>query len=117
LAYRLHLIYTRKGADNDHVFHHRSLWFIALVASEQTTIICSTEQFVIPVRGAGLGSFGVAHITPAKSNVPYLLQFWGSGCAKRKACVNGTFSIHYQAGLIDQRITGKVVIPVKGIVQ
>ncbi|WP_145168006.1 glycoside hydrolase [Rubripirellula lacrimiformis] len=60
----LFLVYTRKGADNDHVFRHRAPLFIAEVDPEKLQVIRSTEQIVVPQRGARLGNFGVANITP-----------------------------------------------------
>jgi hypothetical protein len=58
-AGRLHLVYTRRGAGNDHVFRHRAPLFIAQVDPERLCVIRDTEQIVIPERGARLGNFGV----------------------------------------------------------
>ena len=57
------LSYTRKGANNDHVFRHRAPLFIAQVDPEKLQVIRSTEQILIPERGAGLGNaFGVTEV-------------------------------------------------------
>jgi len=57
------LAYTRKGANNDHVFRHRAPLFIAQVDPEKLHVIRSTERVLIPERGAGLGNaFGVTEV-------------------------------------------------------
>ena len=55
----LHLVYTRRGADNDHVFRHRAPLFIAEVNQESLRIVRDSEQILAPNRGARLGNFGV----------------------------------------------------------
>ena len=64
---KLFLVYTRKGADNDHVFRHRAPLFMAEVDPENLCAIRATEQILVPERGARLGNFGVTHITPEES--------------------------------------------------
>ena len=59
----LWLVYTRKGAGNDHVFRHRAPLFIAKVDPEKLHIIRSTEQILVPEKGARLGNFGVTEIS------------------------------------------------------
>jgi hypothetical protein len=51
----LYLIYTRKGANNDHVFRHRAPIFIAKVDPEKLNVIRSTEQILMPETGVDLG--------------------------------------------------------------
>lgn len=63
----LFLVYTRRGADNDHVMRHRAPLFIAQVDPERLHLIRSTEQVVVPERGATLGNFGVAKISADES--------------------------------------------------
>ncbi len=63
----LYLVYTRRGANNDHVFRHRAPLFIAQVDPEKLHVIRSTEQVLVPERGARLGNFGVAQITPTET--------------------------------------------------
>jgi len=75
----LFLVYTRKGADNDHVFRHRAPLFIARVDPESLTVIRSTEQILVPERGARLGNFGVTAVSPDETWVVVTewMQTWG----------------------------------------
>lgn len=63
----LFLSYTRKGANNDHIFRHRAPLFVAQVDPERLTVIRSTEQVAIPDRGAPLGNFGASAISASES--------------------------------------------------
>jgi hypothetical protein len=63
----LFLTYTRRGADNDHIFRHRAPMFIAQVDPDKLHVIRSTERVIIPERGATLGNFGASNITPEES--------------------------------------------------
>ena len=54
---RLYLVYTRRGANNDHVFRHRAPLFFAEVDMDALRVIRSTEQIAVPERGARLGNF------------------------------------------------------------
>ena len=58
----LYLIYTRHGANNDHVFRHRAPLFIAEVDKDRLCVIRETEQILVPERGARLGNFGVTQV-------------------------------------------------------
>jgi hypothetical protein len=58
----LFLVYTRRGADNDHIIRNRAPLFIAQVDPERLCVIRATERIVVPERGAMLGNFGVATI-------------------------------------------------------
>ena len=60
----LYLVYTRRGANNDHVFRHRAPLFMAKVDTETLQVIRNTEQILVPERGARLGNFGVVDISP-----------------------------------------------------
>ncbi len=60
----LFLVYTRRGANNDHVFRHRAPLFMAQVDPENLCVIRETEQILVPERGARLGNFGVTNISP-----------------------------------------------------
>ncbi len=60
----LFLVYTRRGANNDHVFRHRAPLFMAQVDPEALCVIRETEQILVPERGARLGNFGVTDVTP-----------------------------------------------------
>ena len=59
----LFLVYTRKGADNDHVFRHRAPLFIARVDPDKLQVIRTTEQVLVPEKGARLGNFGVTRFS------------------------------------------------------
>lgn len=60
----LYLVYTRRGADNDHVFRHRAPLFMAQVDPEKLHVIRETERVLVPERGARLGNFGVVDVSP-----------------------------------------------------
>jgi hypothetical protein len=63
----LFLVYTRKGADNDHVMRHRAPLFMAQVVPELGYVIRETEQIIVPERGARLGNFGVTEVNREQS--------------------------------------------------
>ncbi len=75
----LFLVYTRKGADNDHVFRHRAPLFIARIDPKHVSIIRATEQILVPERGARLGNFGVTNVGPNEIwvTVTEWMQTWG----------------------------------------
>ena len=75
----LFLVYTRKGADNDHVFRHRAPLFIAQVDPETLQVIQKTERILVPERGARLGNFGVVDVSPEETWVVVTewMQTWG----------------------------------------
>lgn len=60
----LFLVYTRKGANNDHIPRNRAPLFMSQVDTEKLCLIRSTEQIVVPERGAMLGNFGVVTVSP-----------------------------------------------------
>ncbi|MEZ6135499.1 MAG: hypothetical protein R3C53_11375 [Pirellulaceae bacterium] len=60
----LYLVYTRRGAENDHVFRHRAPLFIAQVDPVQLHVMRDTEQVLVAERGARLGNFGVVDVSP-----------------------------------------------------
>ena len=63
----LFLVYTRRNADNDHVFRHRAPLFMAQVDPDRVCLIRETERIVVPERGARLGNFGVTTCSPDES--------------------------------------------------
>ncbi len=63
----LYLVYTRRGANNDHVMRHRAPLFIAQVDTEKLCVIRETERILVPERGARLGNFGVVQISENES--------------------------------------------------
>jgi len=54
----LFLIYTRRGASNDHIIRHRAPLFMAQVDPATLRVRRATEKVVVPERGAELGNFG-----------------------------------------------------------
>lgn len=64
---KLFLVYTRRGANNDHIFRHRAPLFIAQVDPMSLRVIRKTEQVIVPERGARLGNFGVVDVSPNES--------------------------------------------------
>jgi len=74
----LFLVYTRKGASNDHVFRHRAPLFIAQVDPEKLRVIRSTERVLVPERGARLGNFGVTEVNEHETwvTVAEWMQTW-----------------------------------------
>ncbi|HLT94022.1 MAG TPA: hypothetical protein VKZ56_05645 [Membranihabitans sp.] len=63
----LFLVYTRRGANNDHVFRHRAPLFMARVDPGKLCVIRSTERILVPEKGARLGNFGVVDISPEET--------------------------------------------------
>ena len=63
----LFLVYTRRGAHNDHVFRHRAPLFMAQVDTDRLCIVRATERVVVPEHGARLGNFGTAAVSPEES--------------------------------------------------
>ena len=63
----LYLVYTRRGADNDHVFRHRAPLFAAKV--EHMRLRRDTEAVLVGQRGARLGNFGVTSCPDGKAAV------------------------------------------------
>lgn len=59
----LFLVYTRRGANNDHVFRHRAPLFMAQVDPVSPHVIRDSERILVPERGARLGNFGVTDIS------------------------------------------------------
>ncbi len=66
-SHGLFLVYTRRGANNDHVFRHRAPLFMARVDPERLCVLRETERIVVPERGARLGNFGVAAASAEES--------------------------------------------------
>ena len=60
----LFLVYTRRGASNDHVIRHRAPLFIGQVDVAKLAVRRSTERILVPDRGARLGNFGVTEVSP-----------------------------------------------------
>jgi hypothetical protein len=58
----LYLVYTRRGANNDHIPRNRAPLFIGQVDPENLRVIRATERELMPQRGAKLGNFGVTEV-------------------------------------------------------
>jgi hypothetical protein len=63
----LFLVYTRRGADNDHIFRHRAPLFIARVDPERLCVIRDTERVLVPEHGTRMGNFGVVEVSPRET--------------------------------------------------
>tara|TARA_R110002072_G_scaffold303029_3_gene491504 strand:+ start:21295 stop:22488 length:1194 start_codon:yes stop_codon:yes gene_type:complete len=63
----LFLVYTRRGANNDHIMRHRAPLFIGQVNPETLQVIRSTEQILMPENHATLGNSGVCRISGNES--------------------------------------------------
>ena len=63
----LYLVYTRRGADNDHIFRHRAPLFIARVDPERLVVLRETEQVLVPQTGTRMGNFGVVKVSPQET--------------------------------------------------
>jgi len=76
------LVYTRRGANNDHVFRHRAPLFIAQVDPDRMCVIRETERIVVPERGARLGNFGVCEVSANETWVTVCEWMQPVGCEK-----------------------------------
>jgi hypothetical protein len=63
----LFLVYTRRGANNDHVMRHRAPLFIGRVDVDRQCVLRGTERVLVPERGAELGNFGAAAVSAGES--------------------------------------------------
>ena len=78
----LFLVYTRRGANNDHVFRHRAPLFMAQVDPERLAVLRETERILVPERGARLGNFGVTQVSPDETWVTVAEWMQPKGCEK-----------------------------------
>ena len=74
----LYLVYTRRGAENDHVFRHRAPLFAARV--EQLRLVRESERVVVPQRGARLGNFTATQLENGKAAVMAAEWMQPKGC-------------------------------------
>jgi len=79
------LVYTRRGAGNDHVFRHRAPLFIAQVDPARLRVIRRTERILVPQRGARLGNFGVVRVNDSETWVTVTEWMQPRGCEKHGA--------------------------------
>jgi len=59
----LFLVYTRRGANNDHIPRHRAPLFIAQVDPEKLHVLRGTERVAVPERGVDIGNFDATTIS------------------------------------------------------
>jgi hypothetical protein len=89
----LFLVYTRRGADNDHVMRHRAPLFIAQVDPKKLCVVRQTERILIPERGAPMGNFGAAKVTENESWVTVSEFMWPAWnkMARKKGAAGTSF--------------------------
>jgi len=75
----LFLVYTRRGANNDHVMRHRAPLFIARIDPVKLNVIRESEQILVPEKGARLGNFGVTEVSPDETWVTVTEWMQGPG--------------------------------------
>jgi hypothetical protein len=63
----LFLVYTRRGANNDHIFRHRAPLFIAQVDPERLVVIRKTEKVLLEENEACLGNSGICRVSDQES--------------------------------------------------
>lgn len=63
----LFIVYTRRGANNDHVFRHRAPLFMARVDPQKLVVLRDTERIIIPDTGTRMGNFGVVKVSPTQT--------------------------------------------------
>lgn len=63
----LFLIYTRRGAENDHIMRHRAPLFMAEIDPDLLQVKRASERTIVPERGATLGNFGANPFSPTES--------------------------------------------------
>ena len=80
LGDELYLVYTRRGADNDHVFRHRAPLFAAKVKNMR--LVRDSEFVVVGEKGARLGNFGVTSFKEQDAVVMAAEWMQPIGCEK-----------------------------------
>ncbi len=81
----LFLVYTRRGANNDHIIRHRAPLFIAQVDPERLCVLRKTERVLIPERGGEFGNFGANPFDRGESWVTVAEGVWSDDARKRGA--------------------------------
>ncbi|MBX9788733.1 MAG: SGNH/GDSL hydrolase family protein [Pirellulales bacterium] len=81
----LFLVYTRRGANNDHIIRHRAPLFMGRVDTATLRVIRASEKIIIPERGGEFGNFGANAATPAESWVTVGEGVWSDDARKRGA--------------------------------
>lgn len=81
----LFLVYTRRGANNDHIARHRAPLFMAQVDPQTLQVMRRTERVVIPERGGELGNFGASAMSPSESWITVSEGVWNDDARDRGA--------------------------------
>jgi hypothetical protein len=76
----LYLVYTKRDADNAHVFRHRAPLYAACV--EDMRLVRESEVALIPERGARLGNFGVCSLEDGTALVMAAEWMQPQGCER-----------------------------------
>ncbi len=77
------LVYTRRGANNDHIMRHRAPLFAAEVDRERLCVRRGTERILIPERGGEMGNFGASAIDARESWVTVGEGVWDDAAHRR----------------------------------
>lgn len=88
----LFLVYTRRGANNDHIFRHRAPLFIAQVDPNALHVVRGTERILLPERGATLGNFGAAAISENESWVT-VAEYVANDEARKRGAEGAVFVV------------------------
>lgn len=99
----LFLVYTRRAANNHHVFRHRAPLFVAQVDPDRLCVIRETERVLVPERGARLGNFQVVDVSEHETWVT--VTEWMQGLAPfqsdwRRVAAHGADNRVYAARLV-----------------
>lgn len=89
-AENLYLVYTRRGANNDHIIRNRAPLFIARVDTKNLRVIKLSEKILIPERGGEMGNFGASTISATESWVTVSEGVWNDD-ARRRGAKGATF--------------------------
>ncbi|MCC6124062.1 MAG: exo-alpha-sialidase [Pirellulales bacterium] len=77
----LFLVYTRRGAGNDHIIRNRAPLFMAQVDPERLCVLRGTERILLPNKGGQYGNFGAVNVS---SNETWITEAEGmQGDAKK----------------------------------
>ena len=78
----LFLVYTRRGAHNDHVFRHRAPLFMARFDEKRLCLERDTEVILVPEMGARLGNFFVTEVSERETWVSAAEWMQPEGCER-----------------------------------
>lgn len=84
----LYLVYTRRGANNDHIPRHRAPLFVARV--EGLRLVKDSERIAVRERGARLGNFS-AYSSPDGGGVVMAAEWMQPVGCERYGCDNAIF--------------------------